>query len=105
MKSFLRSLSVVLLAASFLGATACNRNSAVTVSVSKLTASNYDSITPGMSKTQVESILGRPTTIETKDMVLFKKTTYKYEEGTRFAMITFKNDEVDSKDGNILREP
>jgi hypothetical protein len=33
--------------------------------------------------------------------VIFKKTTYRYEEGKKFAMITFKNDEVEGKDGNL----
>lgn len=72
---------------------------------SKLTSANYDQITLGMSKAQVETILGPPTTAETKDMVIFKKTTYRYEDGKKFAMITFKNDEVDSKDTNLGREP
>ena len=78
----------------------CNRT---TLSGSKVTAANYDQITMGMSKTQVENILGKPTTAETKDMLVFKKTTYRYEDGSKFAMITFKNDEVDSKDGNLGR--
>jgi len=38
-------------------------------------------------------------------MVIFKKTTYRYENGKKFAIITFKNDEVDSKDTNLDREP
>ena len=54
-----------------------------------------------MSKTQVESILGPPTTAETKDMVIFKKTTYRYEDGTKFILLTFKNDELESKDSNL----
>ena len=76
----------------------CDRN---LLSGSKLTLANYNKITTGMSKSQVEDILGKPTKIETKDMVIFKKTTYRYEDGKNFAMITFKNDEVDSKDTNL----
>ena len=95
--------SVIVLAAVFFGlAAACDRNP---LSGSKLTPANYDQITNGMTKTQVERILGPPTSIETKDMVIFKKTTYRYEDGKKFAMITFKNDEVDSKDSNLGREP
>jgi outer membrane protein assembly factor BamE (lipoprotein component of BamABCDE complex) len=75
------------------------------LSGSKLTSANYDQITLGMSKAQVETILGAPTTAETKDMVIFKKTTYRYEDGKKFAIVTFKNDEVDSKDTNLGREP
>ena len=80
----------------------CDRNA---LTGSKLTPANYDQITTGMSKAQVENILGPPTTMETKDMVIFKKTTYRYEDGKKFALITFKNDEVDSKEGNLGREP
>jgi hypothetical protein len=29
-------------------------------------------------------------------MVIFKKTTYRYEDGTKFILLTFKNDELDS---------
>ena len=81
---------------------ACDRNP---LTGSKLTPANYDQITIGMSKSQVEKILGPPTTVESKDMLIFKKMTYRYEDGKKFAIITFKNDEVDSKDTNLGREP
>jgi hypothetical protein len=80
----------------------CNRS---VLSGSRLTPENYDQITNGMRKAQVEKILGPPTTVETKDMIIFKKTTYRYEDGKKFALITFKNDEVDGKDSNLGREP
>jgi len=80
---------------------ACNRN---VLTGSKLTLDNYNQITTGMSKAQVEKILGPPTSMETKDMLIFKKTTWRYEEGQKFAQITFKNDEVDSKDTNLGRQ-
>ena len=51
--------------------TACNRN---VLTGSKLTLDNYNQITTGMSKAQVEKILGPPTSMETKDMLIFKKT-------------------------------
>jgi hypothetical protein len=54
-----------------------------------------------MTKAQVERIMGSPSTIETKDMLVFKKTTYRYEDGTKFALFTFKNDELDTKQGNL----
>jgi outer membrane protein assembly factor BamE (lipoprotein component of BamABCDE complex) len=78
--------------------TACNRN---ILTGSKLTLDNYNQITTGMSKAQVEKILGPPTSMETKDMLIFKKTTWRYEDGNKFAVVTFKNDEVDSKDTNL----
>jgi hypothetical protein len=48
-------------------------------------------------------ILGSPTTVDSKDMLIFKKTTYRFEDGEKFAMVTFKNDEVDGKDTNLDR--
>ena len=77
---------------------ACNRN---VMTGSKLTLDNYNQITTGMSKAQVEKILGPPTSMETKDMLIFKKTIWRYEDGQKFAQITFKNDEVDGKDTNL----
>jgi outer membrane protein assembly factor BamE (lipoprotein component of BamABCDE complex) len=78
----------------------CDRNP---LSGSRLTLANYNQISVGMRKAQVEKILGPATTVETKDMLIFKKTTYRYEDGTKFAMITFKNDEVDGKDSNLAK--
>jgi len=88
--------------AAILVLSACNRN---VVTGSKLTFDNYNQITTGMSKAQVEGILGPPTTVETKDVIIYKKTSYRYEDGNKFAMITFKNDEVDGKYSNLGREP
>lgn len=96
----LHKLALLLIACALV-LTGCDR----ALSGSKLTPANYDQITDGMTKAQVERILGPPTTSETKDMVIFKKTTYRYEDGKKFALITFKNDEVDGKDGNLGREP
>jgi outer membrane protein assembly factor BamE (lipoprotein component of BamABCDE complex) len=93
-----KHIPAVLAALILLALAACNRNP---LSGSKLTLDNYNKITTGMSKTQVETILGPPTTSETKDMIIFKKTTYRYEEGTRFAQVTFKNNEVDEKETNL----
>ena len=45
--------------------------------------------------------MGPPTTSEIKDVLIFKKTTYRYEEGSKFALFTFKNDELDTKEGNL----
>ncbi len=94
---FIRTL--LFLAILLTGFTACDR----TISGSKLTQANYDHITTGMSKSQVETILGKPTTIDSKDFLIMKKTTFRYEDGDRFVMVTFKNDEVDAKDSNLSR--
>jgi hypothetical protein len=89
----MRFLLLLLIA---IGLTSCNS--------SKLTPANYDQITNGMSKAQVERVLGPPTTKETKDMILFSKSTWRWEDGKKFAIVTFKNDEVDSKDTNLGRD-
>jgi outer membrane protein assembly factor BamE (lipoprotein component of BamABCDE complex) len=91
-------LLAIFFAVAVLALPGCNRNP---LTGSKLTLDNYNLITTGMSKAQVEKILGPPTTAETKDMIIFKKTTWRYEDGKSFAMITFKNDEVDSKETNL----
>ncbi|MEO5722250.1 MAG: outer membrane protein assembly factor BamE [Chthoniobacterales bacterium] len=98
----LKNISWLLLVATLFCAVGCDRNA---LSGSKLTEANYNQITMGMSQSQVQTILGAPTTAETKDMLIFKKTTFRYEDAKKFAMITFKNDEVDSKDSNLGREP
>jgi outer membrane protein assembly factor BamE (lipoprotein component of BamABCDE complex) len=94
MKTILMAFAAMLVLA------ACNRN---VLTGSKLTLDNYNQITTGMSKAQVEKILGPPTSMETKDMIIFKKTSWRYEDGDKFAILTFKNDEVDSKDTNLGR--
>jgi hypothetical protein len=40
---------------------------------------------------------------KSKDMIIFKRTTYRYEEGAKFALFTFKNDELDSKERQSRR--
>ncbi len=101
MKTLKSSLWLALLSMILVAFASCDRGS---LAVSKLSLPNYDKVTMGMSKNQVETILGQPTTAETKDMIIFKKTTYKYEDGKKFVMVTFKNDEVDGKDTNLGRD-
>jgi outer membrane protein assembly factor BamE (lipoprotein component of BamABCDE complex) len=97
----MRSMKIISVAfAVILVLAACNRNP---LTGSKLTLDNYNQVTTGMSKAQVEKILGPATSLETKDMIIFKKTTWRYEDGNKFAVVTFKNDEVDSKDTNLGR--
>jgi len=82
--------------------TGCNNSNAPAVlQESRVSLANYNKVSLGMSKNQVETILGPPSTADTKDMVIFKKTTYRYEDGQKFILLTFKNDELDSKDSNL----
>jgi outer membrane protein assembly factor BamE (lipoprotein component of BamABCDE complex) len=66
-------------------------------SSNRLSKANVEEVTEGMSKKQVESILGPPTTIDTKDFVLLKKTTYVYAQGRESVTVIFKDDKVQSK--------
>jgi outer membrane protein assembly factor BamE (lipoprotein component of BamABCDE complex) len=63
----------------------------------KLRKANVDEVTEGMAKKQVESILGPPNTIDTKDFVLLKKTIYIYNQGKDSVTVVFKDDKVQSK--------
>jgi outer membrane protein assembly factor BamE (lipoprotein component of BamABCDE complex) len=76
--------------------TACNYAAG-----SKLERANYDQIHEKMSKEQVQAILGPPTSTSTEDKVIYKRTTWRYTRGDKYINITFKNDELDSKDTNL----
>ena len=67
----------------------------------RITKANVDEITEGMSKKQVESILGPPTSIDTKDFVVTKMTTYSYRQGKDTVTIVFKDDKLQSKDSTL----
>jgi outer membrane protein assembly factor BamE (lipoprotein component of BamABCDE complex) len=81
---------VILLLTTLFAFSSCNASK-------KLRKANVDEVTEGMSKKQVESILGLPTTIDSKDFVLLKKTTYVYAQGKDSVTIIFKDDKVQSK--------
>lgn len=68
---------------------------------SHLTKANVDEVTEGMAKKQVESILGMPNTVDTKDFVVMKKTTYVYQQKNGTVTIVFKEDKVQSKDSTL----
>ena len=67
----------------------------------RLTKANVDQVTEGMAKKQVESILGLPTTVDTKDFVVMKKTTYVYTQANGTVTITFREDKVESKETTL----
>lgn len=67
----------------------------------RITKANVDQVTEGMSKKQVESILGPPTSLTTEDFVIMKKTTYVYRQGKDTVTIVFKDDKVQSKDSTL----
>ena len=69
--------------------------------VSKLTRANFDQIHENMSKEEVRAILGSPSSSSTEDKLIYKRTTWRYVEGDKYINITFKNNELDSKDTNL----
>ena len=87
--SFVIRHSSFVICALALALSACNSKT--------ITKANVDEVVDGMSKKQVESILGPPSTVDTKDFVLLKKTTYVYAQGKESVTIVFKDDKVQSK--------
>lgn len=69
----------------------------------RLSKANIDEVQDGMSRKQVESILGLPSSVDTKDYVVLKKTTYLYRQGTDTITIVFKEDKVETK-ASTLKE-
>ena len=69
----------------------------------RLTKANVDEVSEGMSKKQVESILGPPTAIDTTDLILLKKTTYTYRQGQDRVTVVFRDDKVQSKESTLTQ--
>ena len=69
----------------------------------RITKENVDQVTEGMSKKQVESILGPPTSINNEDFVIMKKTTYVYRQGKDTVTVVFKDDKAQVKDSTLAR--
>jgi SmpA/OmlA family protein len=67
----------------------------------RITKANVDEVEEGMSKKQVESILGHPTSITNEDLVIMKKTTYVYRQGKDSVTIVFKDDKVQTKESTL----
>ena len=67
----------------------------------RITKANVDEVAEGMSKKQVESILGPPTELDNKDFVIMKKTTYVYRQGQDTVTIVFKDDKVTEKQSTL----
>src|SRR5438270_13670016 len=69
----------------------------------RLTPANVDQVTEGMSKKQVESILGPPTNVDTKDFLLLKRTTYAYHQPNGSVTVLFKDDKVVAKSSTLQK--
>lgn len=67
----------------------------------RITKANVDEVAEGMSKKQVESLLGPPTELDNKDFLILKKTTYLYRQGGDTVTIVFKDDKVVEKQSTL----
>jgi SmpA / OmlA family len=65
----------------------------------RITKANVDAVEQGMSKKQVESILGTPTSITNEQTM--KQTTYVYQQGQDSVTIVFIDDKVQSKESTL----
>ena len=91
-KSFrFRSLTLLLAAALLLGG--CHGK--------RLTKANVAEVSEGMSRKQVESILGPPTSVDSTNLLILKKVTYVYQQGDESVTIVFTNDKVASKESSL----
>jgi len=63
----------------------------------RITKANVDQVAEGMSKKQVESILGQPNSSKIEEPTITKQTTYVYRQGKDTVTIVFKDDKVQSK--------
>jgi outer membrane protein assembly factor BamE (lipoprotein component of BamABCDE complex) len=84
----------VLLACALIGLTSCQPGR-------RIRKANVDQVLDGMAKKQVESILGMPTSTETKDYAGAKRTTYTYVQGKDTVVINFREDKVESKESTL----
>ena len=102
-KRILSLLSTVTLAVLMLvGLNACDRNGNPVAPIkTKLTADNVAKIQPGMTRTQVEALLGPPNSTETKQFPIFTKTNATYIEGKDSLVVTYKNEEVEEKHSTV----
>ena len=94
MKKHLKSSRwVPLLAAAVFALSACSGK--------RLTKANVDEVSNGMSRKEVESILGPPTSVDSTNLLVTKKVTYTYRQGNESVTIVFFNNEVASKESTL----
>ena len=67
----------------------------------RLTKATVAAVSEGMSRKQVESILGPPTSVDSTNLLILKKVTYLYQQGDEAVTIVFTNDVVASKESSL----
>lgn len=93
MRFFSRFRFLALLALVALSFSACQAK--------RLNPANVAKVTDGMSRKQVESILGPPTSVDETNLVIMKKVTYEYREPNGKVTIVFTNDKVSEKESDL----
>jgi hypothetical protein len=86
-----RCLSLLLTAA--LALSACHGK--------RLTRANVDQVSTGMSRNQVESILGPPTSVDSTNLLVTKKVTSPYTQAGESVTLVFYKDDVSSTESNL----
>jgi outer membrane protein assembly factor BamE (lipoprotein component of BamABCDE complex) len=91
----LRSITssvLLIIFASLLPLTGCDRNGnpAPALQATKMTRANYDQIHDKASKEEVRSILGPPTSENTEDKIIYKRSKWRYVEGDKFININLQ---------------
>ncbi|MEP7015677.1 MAG: outer membrane protein assembly factor BamE [Verrucomicrobiota bacterium] len=67
----------------------------------RIVKANVDEVEKGMTKKQVESILGPPTSVDSADFVIMKTMTYVYRQDNGTVTIVFKDDKVAEKQSTL----
>jgi len=67
----------------------------------KLTSANLDKVHNGMSKKEVEALLGKPNRIETGETLGIRSSTYTYSKKDAEVKIVFFNDHLMLKNGTF----
>lgn len=66
-----------------------------------LTPQNFEKVKTGMTSTEVQAILGKPTEVKTSDMGFTSGTVNIYRKGSSEARVIFLNDRVMTKSGEF----
>ncbi len=93
MKKVFRFQSLTLFLAAALALGSCHGK--------RLTKANVAEVSEGMSRKQVESILGPPTSVDSTNLLLLKKVTYVYQQDGESVTVVFANDKVASKESSL----
>ena len=68
----------------------------------RLTKANVDEVSNGMAKKQVESILGLPTSVDSKDLLVYEEDDLRlYDRETNRSRSFFQTTKWQSKESNL----